>query len=229
MSCLEVAIALGVVVGLLIFALKAGMGCGLAHLGCREIMLVASGYLLVATGMGLVIDRLSIDLMAEMIRAGVAMHVVIALCLIALGMLTVREWRCSGRDMSRKTFWALSIPCPACMAATLLSCSVLADLINISPARIGAAVGIILFVTISSVSMLLRRFQGGPGIIGNVMMLLGGFYIISIILLPSYIQLQRVTMSFAAPEMHSELVPAYLILIMLISLGYVIRKKGVTV
>jgi predicted transporter len=226
---LEVAIALGVVVGLLIFALKAGMGCGLAHLSWRGIMLFASGYLLVATGMGLLIDHLSIDMMAGVIRAGVTMHAILALCLIALGMLTVREWRCSGRDMSRKTFWALSIPCPACMAATFLSCSVLADLLSISPARIGAAVGIILFVTISSVSLLLRRLQGGPGIMGNVMMLLGGFYIISIMLLPSYIQMHEVTVRFAAPEMHSELVPAYLILIMLISLGYVIRKKGVTV
>ncbi|MDI9617310.1 MAG: DUF2162 domain-containing protein [Methanothrix sp.] len=226
---MELAIALGVLVGLLIFALKASMGCGLAHLSLREITLVASGYLLVATGMGLVIDRLSIDLIAGMIRAGVAMHAILALCLIALGMLTIREWRCSSKDISRKTFLALSIPCPACMAATFLSISVLADHLEISPARIGAAVGIMLFITISFVSMLLKRIRGGPGIIGNVMMLLGGFYLISIMLLPSYIQMQSVILRCAAPEVHSELIAAYLILTMLISLGYVIRKKGVRV
>ncbi|MCX8207933.1 MAG: DUF2162 domain-containing protein [Methanothrix sp.] len=226
---MEVAIAVGVTVGLLIFALKASVGCGLAHLSFREIMLVASGYLLVATGMGLVINRLSIDLIAGMIRAGVAMHAILALCLIALGVLTMRAWRCSGRDLSRKTFWALSIPCPACMAATFLSCSVLADLLRISPARIGTAVGVMLFITIPPISLLLKRIPGGPDIIGNVMMLLGGFYIISIMLLPSYIQMQGVILRCVPPEMHSELVPAYLILMMLISLGYVIRKKGVAV
>lgn len=226
---MELAIAVGVLVGLLIFALKASVGCGLAHLSIREIMLVASGYLLVATVMGLVIDRLSIDLIAGMIRAGVAMHAILALCLIALGMLTIREWRCSGRDLSHKTFLAISIPCPACMAATFLSCSVLADLIDTSPARIGAAVGIMLFITIPPISMLLKRIQGGPSIIGNVMMLLGGFYLISIMLIPSYIQMQSVILRCAAPEVHSELIAAYLILMMLISLGYVIRKKGVTV
>lgn len=226
---MEVAIALGVLTGLMIFALKASMGCGLARLRWMEILLVASGYFIVATGMGLVMDRLPMDLMEEIIRAGVAMHAVLALCLVALGMLTLREWRRFGTDISRKTFWALSIPCPACMAATFLSCSVLADLLNISPAKIGAAVGVMLFITISSISMLLRRVRGGPGIIGNVMMLLGGFYIISIMLLPSYIQMQREILRCAPPEMNSELIPAYLILIMLISLGYVIRKKGVPV
>lgn len=226
---MEVAIALGVLVGLLIFALKASMGCGFARLSSRDIVLVASGYLIVATGMGLVIDRLSIDLMADMIRAGVAMHTILAICLIALGMLTIREWRCSGKDLSRKTFWALSIPCPACIAATFLSCSVLADLINISPARIGAAVGIMLFITITLISLLLRRVREGPEIIGRVMMLLGGFYIISIMLLPSYIQMQSVLLRCAAPAIHSELIPSYLILLMLISIGYVIRKKGVAV
>lgn len=226
---MEVAIAVGVIVGLLIFALKASVGCGLAHLSFREIMLVASGYLLVATGMGLVIDRLSINLIAELIRAGVAMHAILALCLIALGMLTIREWRCYGKDLSRKMFWALSIPCPACMAATFLSCSVLADLFGISTARIGAAVGIMLFITITPISLLLKRIRGGPDIIGNVMMLLGGFYIVSIMLIPSYIQMQRLILRCAAPGTHSELIPSYLILMILISLGYVIRKKGVTV
>lgn len=226
---MELAIAVGVLTGMMIFALKAGMGCGLAHLSRREIMLVASGYLLAASATGLVIDRLSIDLMSEMIGAGVAMHTVLAISLIALGTLTIREWRRSGRDLSRRTFWALSIPCPACMAATFLSCSVLADLIGISPARIGAAVGIMLFATISSISLLLRRVRGGPELIGNAMMLLGGFYILSIMLLPSYIQLQRISPNCAAPEMHSELIPSYLILLLLVSIGYVIRKKGVTV
>lgn len=226
---MDVAIALGVLTGLLIFALKASMGCGLAHLSCREIVLVASGYLLAATAMGIVIDRMSIDLMAEMIRAGVAMHTVLAICLVALGMLTLREWRRSGTDISRKTFWALSIPCPACMVATFLSCGVLADIIEISPARIGAAVGLMLFITITSISLLLRRIRGGPEIIGRAMMLLGGFYILSIMLLPSYIQLQKTSLDCIAPEMHSELVPSYLILLLLISIGYVIRRKGVIV
>jgi len=226
---LELTIALGVLTGLLIFALKASMGCGLAHLSRREIVLVASGYLLVANAMGLVIDRIPIDQLSAMIRAGVAMHTILALSLIALGMLTIREWRCRGADISRRTFWALSIPCPACMAATFLSCSVLADLTNISPARIGAAVGIIFFLTISSASLLLRRFDKGPVLIGNVMLLLGGFYILSIALLPSYIRMQSLSLSYTAPEMRSELVPAYLILLILISIGYIMRKKGVTV
>ncbi len=225
---MELAIAFGVLIGVLIFALKASIGCGLASLSRSEVLLVSSAYFLTAIAMGLALDHIPVDMISNLLKAGLAMHAIIALALIALGIITIREWRCFCRDLSRRTFWALSMPCPACMAATFLSCGAVAEISGISPLKISLAVGMMLFITIFVISSLLRRYQLKPSVIGNIMLLIGGFYILSILLLPAYINMKSLPLEIPS-DVQAGVLPSYLILLLLISIGFIIRKKGVTV
>ncbi len=128
--------------GIIIFALKVSLGCGLASLSRREVLLIAAGYLAV--------ELLPDDLLTTALDAGVALHLLVAMLLVALGVMTARDWNSHRHDISRKTFWVLSMPCPACLAASFISCSFLAEIAKIDAWKIGVVVGLLFFFSIAA-------------------------------------------------------------------------------
>ncbi|HNR57059.1 MAG TPA: DUF2162 domain-containing protein, partial [Methanothrix sp.] len=137
--------ASGVLVGIIIFALKVSLGCGLASLSRREVLLIAAGYLGISLFMGVAVELLPDDLLTTALDAGVALHLLVAMLLVALGVMTARDWNSHRHDISRKTFWVLSMPCPACLAASFISCSFLAEIAKIDAWKIGVVVGLLFF------------------------------------------------------------------------------------
>jgi predicted transporter len=217
----------GVLVGILIFALKVSLGCGLASLNRREVLFIAAGYLVISLFMGMAIELIPENALAAALNTGVAMHLVVALLLVALGVMTAREWNSHHHDISRKTFWALSMPCPACLAASFISCSFLAGLVEIDAWKIGALVGLIFFMSITAFSSTLGRFSQTPSALGNAMIFLGLFYILSILLIPAYLNSQKISfVSINLPV--ADMACSYLMILLLVALGFLGRKWGVS-
>lgn len=218
--------ASGVLVGIIIFALKVSLGCGLASLSRRETLSIASLYLLLSLLMGLALGLIPKTATSSAMEMGVAMHMGIALLLVAGGVATARAWNRNGRDLSRKTFWILSVPCPACLAATFVSCTALSGLLGIPGWKVGAVVGLIFFASIAALSPAIGRMGRAPSALGNAMIFVGLFYILSILLIPAYLKSQAtpfVPISIPA----SDLLPSYLLILGLVALGFVGRRMGV--
>jgi len=217
----------GVLIGILIFALKVSLGFGLASLNRREVLSIAAGYLIISLFMGMAIELLPEDSLAAILNAGVAMHLAVALLLVALGVMTARKWNNHHHDISRKTFWVLSMPCPACLAASFISCSFLAGLVDIDPWKIGALVGLLFFICIAAFSTALGRIKGTPSSLGNAMIFLGIFYILSILLIPAYLNSQKITFLSISPPL-ADTGLSYLMILSLMAVGFLGRRWGVS-
>ena len=216
----------GVLIGILVFSFKVSLGCGLASLSRREILSIAAGYLVISLFMGIAIELLPENTLSVALNTGMAVHLLVALLLLALGIITARKWNSHCHDISRKTFWALSLPCPACLAASFISCSFMAGLVEIDTWKIGLLVGFLFFFSIAAFSTLLRRIKADPSSLGRAMIFLGLFYILSILLIPAYINCQRI--SFLPPGSSvGEIIPSYLMILSLMALGFLGRRWGV--
>ena len=190
-------IAFSVLIGIAVLALKTGLGCGFASLRRREVVYLATVYLMVSIVMGYLVGIIPLDLTQNILAMGVTMHLIIAAGLIYFGIHTKRQWLSQRRDLSRKTFLWLSIPCPVCLTATFLACTVLAGAIDRSNIMIGAIVGLVFFAGIIiasfSVAFLARRFDSkDPSALGTTMILFGLFYLLSPLVIPAYMQAQTV-------------------------------------
>ncbi len=217
----------GVLIGILIFALKVSLGCGLASLNRREVLSIATGYFIISLFMGMAIELIPENTLAAALNAGVAMHLAVALLLVALGIMTARKWNSHHHDISRKTFWVLSMPCPACLAASFISCSFLAGLVNIAPWKIGALVGLVFFICIVAFSTALGKIKGAPSSLGNAMIFIGIFYILSILLIPAYLNSQKISFLTESPPL-AEMGLSYLMIISLVALGFLSRRWGIS-
>lgn len=213
--------------GIIIFALKVSLGCGLASLSRREVLLIAAGYLGISLFMGVAVELLPDDLLTTALDAGVALHLLVAMLLVALGVMTAKNWNSHRHDISRKTFWILSLPCPACLAASFISCSFLAGLVDIDPWKTGALVGLLFFISIAAFSTILGGMQGSPSTLGNAMIFLGLFYILSILLIPAYIESQKISFLVAGSQL-TETIPSYLLILSLMTMGFLGRRWGVS-
>ena len=190
-------IAVGVLIGIAVLALKTGLGCGFASLGWKEVVYLATVYLAVSIVMGYLVGVIPLDLTQNILATGVTMHLIIAAGLLYFGIRTKRQWLSRGRDISRKTFLWLSLPCPVCMVALFLACTVLAGAIDRSNIVIGAMVGAVFFTGIClsafSIAFLARRFGcRDPSALGTAMILFGLFYLLSPLVIPAYMQAQTV-------------------------------------
>lgn len=215
----------GILIGILIFAFKVSLGCGLASLSRRETLSIALSYLALAIILGVIIGFIPDSALYGMLNAGIAMHAVIALLLVSLGVITAREWNQGGNDLSRRTFWVLSFPCPACMAATFLSCSFLVGILDVASWKIGLAVGIVFFVSILGLSELFRMSHRTPSDMGNVMIFLGLFYILSMLVIPAYLGSKAASTPSEMPSVNT--IYIYGFLVSMVFLGYLGRKMGV--
>jgi predicted transporter len=192
-------IVFGVLIGVAVLALKTGLGCGFASLRWKEVAYLATVYLVVSIVMGYLVGVIPLDLTQNILAAGVTMHLIIAAGLLYFGVHTKRKWISCGCDISRKTFLWLSLPCPVCMVALFLACTVLAGAIDKSNILIGAIVGVVFFAGIClsafSIAFLARRFGcRDPSALGTAMILFGLFYLLSPLIIPAYLQAQTVPM-----------------------------------
>ncbi|HIE32388.1 MAG TPA: transporter [Methanosarcinales archaeon] len=217
-------IASGMLAGIAVLALKTGLGCGFANLKRKEVVYFASVYLVVSIIMGYFVGIVPLDLTQNILAMGVTMHLIIAAGLIYFGVRTKKEWLSEGRDLSRKTFLLLSLPCPVCLTATFLTCTVLAAAIDRSNIVIGGIVGLVFFAGIIaasfSVALLARRFDcKDPSALGTTMILFGLFYLLSPLIIPAYLQAQTVQTP-GIPVDPGEIALSFALMAALASLGF---------
>ncbi|HJH25539.1 MAG TPA: membrane transporter [Methanophagales archaeon] len=217
---------IAVFLSIFVLATKAGIGCGLASLKKKEIGYVGGIYLLLSIAVNQLLELVPLSVKQLILNRDVTTVYVILFTLLSIAMLaagihTVKEWNSKRRDISRHSFLLLSIPCPICLTAIFISCTTLAAYTDLSSFAIGTSVGFVFFVTIIITSLLCMKFKKSPVNLGNVMIFIGSFYLLSVLLIPAYIQasdMQIAPLSISMPL--DNLVLIILIILFLFFIGF---------
>ena len=184
---------IAVFLSIFVLGAKAGIGCGLASLKKKEIVYMGGIYLLLSIAVNQLLELVPISVKQLILNRDVTTVYVILFTLLSIAMLaagihTVKEWNSKRRDISRHSFLLLSIPCPICLTAIFISCTTLAAYTDLNSFAVGTSVGFVFFITLITTSLLSRKFKKTPVNLGNVMIFIGSFYLLSVLLMPAYIQ-----------------------------------------
>jgi|Deesub1362A_J573_1020465.scaffolds.fasta_scaffold00139_26 predicted transporter len=223
-------LTLAVLIGIALFGVKSGLGCGLTSLKKEEIVMISTAYLILSMVFSILSDMIPISATRSLLSMGLFLHTLLAIMLVIGGLYTAREfWK--GRDVSRKSFLLLSIPCPVCMAATFFACSILIHMTDTTPLQVGFAVGITFILTITTTVLLARKVNSltrkGPYFLGNVMLFLGMFYILAALLIPAYIQSRGVLIETGSMDV-GNVVVSFSMLSGIVLVGFLLsRFRGV--
>lgn len=212
----------GVLTSIAIFGIKTGIGCGFSSIRKRDILYVATGYLIISIFIGYLITLFSIDFMQGLLNLGLFFHTLLALAMITAGLYTVKKWNC-GCDVSKRTFAILSLPCPVCLAAIFIACSILAMNIGLNGITIGAIVGMTFFALVIGSSLFFRKLNRSPGALGDVMVFLGIFYILGAILMPAYLKTKALQITPLHFSMTETIIPLTMLSIIIL-IGFVASR-----
>ena len=226
-SLLSGLVVFGIFIGMLKFSSKAAFGMGFSGLNTREILAVASVYLAVPLLMCAVIS-VADDVLYESINTlfglGLAFgmfQLAIAILLLVLGFYTVKKWNQTKKDVSRRTFLLMALPCPVSLATIFLTCAFLV-IAGMNALKAGLLVGGIFFSTIIVITTVLRRtrFSKKPSNLGSMMIFFGLLYLLSILLVPAYLPVSE--MEITIGDFHiDEMLPGFLFVLVMTAIGFV--------
>ena len=217
----------GILLGMLKFSSKAAFGMGFSKLNSREILAVASVYIVVPLLMCALIsvaDNALYEAINTLFGMGFAFGVfqlTIAILLLVLGFYTVKKWNQTKKDVSRRTFLLMALPCPVSLATIFLTCAFLV-IAGMGALKAGLLVGGMFFSTIIVITTVLRRtrFSKKPSNLGSMMIFFGLLYLLSILLVPAYLPVSEMEISIRGFPV-SDMIPGFLFILAMTSIGFV--------
>ena len=224
----------GIFLGMLKFSSKAAFGMGFSRLNTREILAVASIYLVIPLLMCALIsvaDDSLYESISILFGLGIAFGVfqlTIAISLLVLGFYTVKKWNQAKKDVSRRTFLLMAMPCPVSLATIFLTCAFLV-IAGMGALKAGLLVGGVFFSTILVITTVLRRtrFSKKPSNLGSMMIFFGLLYLLSILLVPAYLPVSEMEIAIGDFPV-SEMIPGFLFILVMTAIGFVRGRIGTT-
>ena len=218
----------GIFGGTILLALKSGVGCGLSGLRIREMLCFASVYALAALIIGAIVGSVPLAMTEQIIGLGLVMHLIIGLALVYFGIKTKKRWLSDRKDISRRTFLLMSLPCPACLAATFLACLFFTETTGMSGIVAGAVTGGVFFAGSAGGGagtnwIATKTGTKNPSTLGNIMLFLGLFYLLCLLIVPAYLQAQDAP-AFSTATDPAGMLLALTLMVALILLGALIDR-----
>jgi len=226
-SLISTLLIVGILLATIKFSSKTAFGCAFATLRKREILAVASFYFAVPFTMSILLGKFGGAyefvniLMNSWVLLGL-MHLIIALVLLVLGLYTVKKWVRSKKDITRKTFILMAIPCPVCGATMFIACALLI-ILGMSSVLVGLLVGGIFFATIIGLTFGIRELKErknlSPSSLGSVMTFFGLLYFLSLLLIPAYLPVKDMEIIIAGVPA-SDVIAGMLFMLAMTAIGF---------
>ena len=190
MDMMSILWQVGIFASVLVFGIKIGLASGLANLPRKLFAMICIAY-----GGGVVAISAIASLFAEQLVQAIysynsIFYIIMASIMIIAGLFTIREWKIHDKNTSTATSLAIIAPCPCCFGSIIASVLIVAPTIGVSSLNLSgyAAVALVavMVVTYFASNMIVKFIKKPyPIILGNFMLLLGAYFLLSAIVIPN--------------------------------------------
>ena len=222
---------LGVFAAVILFGTKLGIASGLANLSKKKLALLCLGY-----GGGIMILSAIASLYTSQITNLInsynsILFFIMAIIMITAGIYTIKEWKKHEKNTMRTTRMILVAPCPCYFGSILASIIMAAPTVGLGAFSLSQYVAVVMVLVIAIgyfASNLIVKFlkKPYPIVIGNFMLFLGIYFLLSSILIPNIIQVFNQSMKYMTIPSLSSLVFTFAIAIVIVAIGIIVSRKN---
>lgn len=221
----------GILAAILVFGIKVGLASGLANLSKKLFALICIGY-----GGGVLLISAVASLYAEQLTQAIysynsIFYIIMALIMIIAGLFTIREYKVHDHNTSTATSLAVIAPCPCCFGSIVASVLIVAPTIGVGAFYLSwfaaAALVAVIAITYFASNIIIRyTTKPYPIILGNFMLLLGAYFLLSAIVIPNIagsLSKDFGSLTMSSPE---TILAIVVMLIVLVIIGVFINKRS---
>ena len=221
----------GIFASVLVFGVKIGLASGLANLSKKLFAIICIAY-----GGGVVLISAIASLYADQLIQAIygyntIFYIIMASIMIIAGLFTIREWKIHDKNTSTATSLAIIAPCPCCFGSIIASVLIVAPTIGVSSLNLSwyaaAALVAVMVVTYLASNTIVRFIRKPyPIVLGNFMLLLGAYFLLSAIVIPNIAGALTKTASPISISSPQDILMVILAFAILIVGGMVLTKRG---
>lgn len=221
----------GVFAAVILFGAKLGISSGLANLSKKKLGLLCLGY-----GGGIMILSAIASIYTSQIaniinKYNSLLFLIMALIMIYAGVYTIKEWKKHERNTIRTTRMILIAPCPCYFGSILASIIMAAPTLGLGAFSLSQFVSVVMvFLIIFGyyASNLIVKFlkKPYPIVIGNFMLFLGIYFLLSSILIPNIIEVFNQSMRFMTIPSLASLALAISVAIAIVFIGIAVSRRN---
>ena len=202
----------GILAAILVFGIKVGLASGLANLSKKLLAIICVGY-----GGGVLIISAVASLYAEQLTQAIysynsVFYIIMALIMIIAGLITIREWKVHDHNTSTATL--------------IVAPTIGVGAFYLSWFAAAALVAVIIITYFASNIIVKLTSKPYPIILGNFMLLLGAYFLLSAIVIPNIAgslskDFKDLTMN--SPE---SIIAVIFMIVVLVIIGVFLSKKS---
>ena len=221
----------GILAAILVFGVKVGLASGLANLSKKLLAIICIGY-----GGGVLLISAVASLYAEQLTQAIysynsVFYIIMALIMIIAGLITIREWKVHDHNTSTATSLAVIAPCPCCFGSIVASILIVAPTIGVGAFYLSwfaaaALVAVILIAYFASNIVVKYTSKPYPIILGNFMLLLGAYFLLSAIVIPNIAGSLSKDFSDLTMSSPGSIIAIVVMIIVLVAVGIFLNKKS---
>ncbi|AMD18439.1 transporter [Methanobrevibacter sp. YE315] len=221
----------GIFASVLVFGVKIGLASGLANLPKKLFAVICIAY-----GGGVVIISAIASLFADQLIQAIysynsIFYIIMASIMIVAGLFTIREWKIHDKNTSTATSLAIIAPCPCCFGSIIASVLVVAPTIGVSSLNLSwyaaAALVAVMIVTYFASNTIVKYIDHPyPIVLGNFMLLLGAYFLLSAIVIPNIAGALTKTTSPITIGSPQDILMVVIAFAILIFGGMILNKRG---
>lgn len=231
MDMMSVLWQVGIFASVLVFGIKIGLASGLANLSKKLFAIICITY-----GGGVLIISAIASLYADQLVQAIysyntIFYIIMASIMIIAGLFTIREWKIHDKNTSTATSLAIIAPCPCCFGSIIASVLIVAPTIGVSALNLSwyaaaALVGVMIITYFASNTIVKVIDKPYPIVLGNFMLLLGAYFLLSAIVIPNIAAAMTNTNGAITMTSTQNIIIVAVALVVLVLFGVFINKRG---
>ena len=221
----------GIFASVVVFGIKIGLASGVADLSKKLFAIICIAY-----GGGVVLISAIASMFADQLIQAIygyntIFYIIMASIMIIAGLFTIREWKVHDRNTSTATSIAIIAPCPCCFGSIIASVLVVAPTIGVSSLNLSwyaaaalVAVMVVTYLASNTIIKFIRKPY--PVVLGNFMLLLGAYFLLSAIVIPNIAGAMTKTLSPITIGSPQDILMVILAFAILLIGGMVLTKRS---
>ena len=221
----------GIFASVLVFGVKIGLASGLANLPKKLFaaicILYGGGVVLISAIASLYADQL----VQAIYSYNTFFYIIMASIMIIAGLFTIREWKIHDKNTSTATSLAIIAPCPCCFGSIIASVLIVAPTIGVTSLNLSgyAAIALVsvMVVTYLASNIIIRYINKPyPVVLGNFMLLLGAYFLLSAIVIPNIAGVLSKTLTPVSIGSPQDILLIIVTFAILVVAGIVLNKRS---